>query len=64
MIFQMSYQSILPLYFPRSPQEELESQSKLPADVGNNMGEPVIPERQIRIMDKPTMARSTRRSKE
>lgn len=50
------YKSILPLYFPRSPGEEKDSVSKLPEDIGNEMGEPVIPERQIRITDKPTLA--------
>ncbi|KAL4233352.1 Ganglioside-induced differentiation-associated protein 2 [Mactra antiquata] len=49
------YQSILPLYFPRNPKEEKENIERLPEDVGNEMGEPVIPERQIRIMDKPTL---------
>lgn len=28
----------------------------LPKDIGNEDGEPIIPERQIRIMDKPMMA--------
>lgn len=48
------YESVLPMYFPRNPQEEKESISKLPEDIGNEIGEPVIPERQIRISDKPT----------
>ena len=54
-MFQNVYEETLPLYFPRSPQEEKESLTKLPSDIGNEMGEPVIPERQIRIMDKPTL---------
>lgn len=48
-----AYNSLLPLYFPRSPQEEEESINRLPQDIGNEMGEPIIPDRQIRIMDKP-----------
>lgn len=48
------YETVLPLYFPRNPQEQRESLSRLPEDIGNEMGEPVIPERQIRISDKPT----------
>lgn len=47
------YENILPMYFPRNPQEEKESVFRLPEDIGNEIGEPVIPERQIRIMDKP-----------
>lgn len=47
------YENLLPLYFPRSPAEERECISRLPEDIGNEIGEPVIPERQIRIMDKP-----------
>lgn len=49
-----AYQKVLPLYFPRSPVEERENLHRLPRDIGNEMGEPVIPERQIRILDKPT----------
>ncbi|KAL3882091.1 hypothetical protein ACJMK2_028462 [Sinanodonta woodiana] len=50
------YEKTLPLYFPRSPKEEEEVLPKLPKDIGNDDGEPIIPERQIRIMDKPTLA--------
>ena len=47
---------ILPLYFPRSSQEEVEAIKQLPEDIGSEDGEPIIPERQIRIMDKPMHA--------
>nr|KAG5694500.1 hypothetical protein BaRGS_014231 [Batillaria attramentaria] len=50
------YRQILPLYFPRSIKEEEEAMSLLPEDIGNEDGEPVIQERQIRIMDKPAFA--------
>lgn len=45
-----AYSKLLPLYFPRSPQEEEDSINRLPKDIGNEMGEPIIPERQIRII--------------
>lgn len=51
-----AYLKILPLYFPRNEMEENASVKQLPLDIGNEDGEPVIPERQIRILDKPTMA--------
>ena len=44
----------MPLYFPRSKSEEDFSAYHLPYDVGNEDGEPVIAERQIRIISKPT----------
>lgn len=47
------YESLLPLYFPRIPQEEEAARRLLPRDVGGPHGEPLIPERQIRIADKP-----------
>uniref|UniRef100_A0A4W4F570 Macro domain-containing protein n=1 Tax=Electrophorus electricus TaxID=8005 RepID=A0A4W4F570_ELEEL len=47
------YRKLLPLYYPRSRAEELSSLPLLPADVGNREGEPVVPERQIRITEKP-----------
>ncbi|XP_076445634.1 protein GDAP2 homolog [Babylonia areolata] len=50
------YRKLLPLYFPRNIKEEEDSVSKLPKDLGNEDGEPVIQERQIRIIDKPTFA--------
>ncbi|XP_013421898.1 protein GDAP2 homolog isoform X2 [Lingula anatina] len=48
------YIQLLPLYFPRSEKEAQYAIGFIPEDVGNEDGEPVIPERQIRIMDKPT----------
>lgn len=51
-----AYMKILPLYFPRSSQEEVDAIKLLPEDIGNENGEPIIPERQIRIMDKPMLA--------
>ncbi|KAF3843493.1 hypothetical protein F7725_002342 [Dissostichus mawsoni] len=47
------YKKLLPLYFPRSEEEELASLPLIPADIGNSKGEPVVPERQIRIAEKP-----------
>eukprot|EP01094_Clydonella_sp_ATCC50884_P028166 TRINITY_DN8368_c0_g1_i1.p1 TRINITY_DN8368_c0_g1~~TRINITY_DN8368_c0_g1_i1.p1 ORF type:complete len:509 (+),score=168.68 TRINITY_DN8368_c0_g1_i1:48-1529(+) len=43
------YNRILPLYFPRSFQEETDAIELLPSDTGNAMGETVIEERKIRI---------------
>ncbi|XP_036308623.1 ganglioside-induced differentiation-associated protein 2 isoform X2 [Pipistrellus kuhlii] len=50
---EATYQKLLPLYFPRSLKEESRSLPYLPADIGNAEGEPVVPERQIRISEKP-----------
>ncbi|KAM4046598.1 ganglioside-induced differentiation-associated protein 2 [Anomaloglossus baeobatrachus] len=50
---EATYLHLLPLYFPRSPQEEQSSLPLLPPDIGNADGEPVVPERQIRICEKP-----------
>lgn len=50
---EATYQKLLPLYFPRSLKEESQSLPCLPADIGNAEGEPVVPERQIRISEKP-----------
>lgn len=47
------YKKLLALYFPRSEEEEKVSLCLLPADIGNAEGEPVVPERQIRITEKP-----------
>lgn len=47
------YRKVMPFYFPRNRQEEEFLVNELPDDIGNENGEPVIPERQIRIMDKP-----------
>lgn len=47
------YRKIMPLYFPRHESEEQFSIDFLPQNIGNEMGEPVIEEREIRISDKP-----------
>lgn len=50
---EATYQKLLPLYFPRSLEEEKRTLPLLPIDIGNAEGEPVVPERQIRISEKP-----------
>ena len=50
-----TYKSHLPLYFPRSESEEEFVAYHVPDDIGNEDGEPVIEERQIRILGKPTI---------
>lgn len=47
------YEVLLPLYFPRSLQEEETALWQLPASVGGPDGEPLLPDRQIRIIDNP-----------
>ncbi|XP_034042045.1 LOW QUALITY PROTEIN: ganglioside-induced differentiation-associated protein 2 [Thalassophryne amazonica] len=47
------YKKLLPLYYPRSVEEERACLPLIPGDVGNSEGEPVVPERQIRITEKP-----------
>lgn len=47
------YEQILPLYFPRCENEEIYACYKLPYDVGGVNGEPLLPERQIRVVDHP-----------
>ncbi|XP_067123073.1 protein GDAP2 homolog [Centruroides vittatus] len=47
------YELLLPLYYPRNKQEEEYGLYYLPVDTGGKDGEPYIPERQIRIVDKP-----------
>ncbi|KAK8508083.1 hypothetical protein V6N13_055537 [Hibiscus sabdariffa] len=47
------YKRLLPLYFPRDKHEEVMAISKLPADVGDENGETIIHERQIRIKPLP-----------
>jgi len=47
----------MPLYFPRNPQEELYAAQRLPVDVGNEDGEPVIAERKIRIAATPAVSK-------
>ncbi|XP_071113143.1 protein GDAP2 homolog [Haliotis cracherodii] len=50
------YKGLLPLYFPRNIREENYAEELLPRDIGNENGEPVIKDRQIRILDKPAFA--------
>uniref|UniRef100_A0A3B5MJC6 Macro domain-containing protein n=1 Tax=Xiphophorus couchianus TaxID=32473 RepID=A0A3B5MJC6_9TELE len=47
------HKKLLPLYYPRSEEEERRCLPLIPADIGNSEGEPVVPERQIRIAEKP-----------
>uniref|UniRef100_T1JKQ9 Macro domain-containing protein n=1 Tax=Strigamia maritima TaxID=126957 RepID=T1JKQ9_STRMM len=47
------YEQLMPLYFPRSQSEERFVLPRLPDDIGNQDGEPVNPDRQIRIIDNP-----------
>lgn len=57
---QPVYRKLLPLYFPRSEEEEKAFLPLLPGDIGNSEGEPVVPERQIRIAEKPGTLEGTR----
>ena len=52
---QTWYKSILPLYFPRTKEEEALGAKILPADLGDEFGEPIIQERKIRILDNPVI---------
>lgn len=55
-IDESTYKRLMPLYFPRDKKEEQYAVEYLPTDIGNEEGEPFLPERQIRIMDKPLKA--------
>ena len=48
-----AYDSLLPLYFPRSEYEEKIAVMKLPMNTGNQEGQLYLPERQIRIKARP-----------
>lgn len=48
------YRRVLPLYFPRTPEELAAAREALPDDVGDEWGETQIAERQIRIAVAPT----------
>lgn len=54
------YKRLLPLYFPRDKQEEEIASLKLPADVGDENGEPIIDERKIRIKTLPAEAATSK----
>lgn len=47
------YEVLMPLYFPRSLGEERAAVLQLPGTGGPD-GEPLFPDRQIRIIDNPT----------
>ncbi|KAK3258281.1 hypothetical protein CYMTET_32667 [Cymbomonas tetramitiformis] len=47
------FAKVLPLYFPRSKAEEDRAQKLLPENTGNESGELVIPERDIRVASGP-----------
>ena len=47
------YEVLLSLYFPRTLAEEENACWQLPADIGGMDGEPLFPDRQIRIIDNP-----------
>ncbi|XP_014294931.1 protein GDAP2 homolog [Microplitis demolitor] len=47
------YQILLPLYFPRNYEEQDNACWQLPSDIGGPDGEPLLPDRQIRIIDNP-----------
>lgn len=53
------YRKVLPLYFPRNEAEEQFCIDELPENIGNEMGEPVIEEREIRISEKPIKSRDS-----
>ena len=45
----------MPLYFPRTKEEEDYATKALPADLGDEFGEPTIQERKIRISEYPVV---------
>ncbi len=53
-VLQAVYRQVFPLYFPRSAEEESYAAKALPTSIGDEMGEPIITERQIRILENPT----------
>ena len=50
------YEVLLPLYFPRNLAEQDNACWQLPNDIGGMDGEPLLPDRQIRIIDNPQHA--------
>jgi O-acetyl-ADP-ribose deacetylase (regulator of RNase III) len=56
------YTEILPLYFPRTQAEQDAVLPLLPADIGNDLGETVIQDRQIRISSMPGQSEEGRPS--
>ncbi|KAF2073126.1 hypothetical protein CYY_005567 [Polysphondylium violaceum] len=49
------YQKLLPLYFPRTRAEELNSLNSLPVDIGDENGEATEEDRRIRIIETPSI---------
>lgn len=47
------YELLMPLYYPRSKKEEEYALYYLPKDIGGENGEAYIPERQMRIVERP-----------
>lgn len=47
------YEVLAPLYFPRDKLEESSALWQLPKDIGGSLGEPILPDRQIRIIQNP-----------
>ena len=47
------YEQVLPLYFPRTRQEERKVISQIPANIGNERGESLMSHRDIRISETP-----------
>ena len=52
-VSQVVYNKVMPFYFPRTKEEEVYAAKALPAELGNEFGEPIIAERQIRITTNP-----------
>ena len=50
------YDHLMPFYFPRSHAEEESAQYYLPEDIGGDTGQPLLPERRIRIAVRPTVS--------
>lgn len=55
LFIQAWYGTIMPLYFPRNKKEEEFAARALPLELGDEFGEPIIVERQIRISDNPVI---------
>lgn len=50
------YELLMPLYYPRSKEEEEYALYYLPKDIGGENGEAYIAERQMRIVERPFQA--------
>ncbi|QDZ21315.1 hypothetical protein HOP50_05g38460 [Chloropicon primus] len=48
------YEQVLPLYFPRTKEEERDVLGKIPENIGNERGESLMTHRDIRISEMPT----------